>query len=85
MFREIRECDLTEGKLVELASFDPPAGDLYWNPLNLEDTEDDVAGDPDRYYAVGSDTGGGLHGLELSRTGTDGSDGGGEDRNLDLG
>lgn len=68
-YSRFRRCDPAEGKLVEIAAFDPPAGDVYWNALTLEDTEDDVASDPERFYTVGSDTGKGLHVLELARTG----------------
>lgn len=63
-----RDGDPADGELVEIASFDPPAGDFYWNALNLEATDDGVADDPERFYTVGSDTGDGLHVLELSRT-----------------
>ena len=59
-----RDGDPADGEMVEIAQFDPPAGDFYWNALNLESAMDEDAG---RYYTVGSDTGDGLHVLELSR------------------
>lgn len=68
--RSFREGDPTEGELVEIASFDPPGGDVYWNALNLDVA--DAVGDDERFYTVGSDTGDGLHVLELARTGGSG-------------
>jgi hypothetical protein len=62
-----RSDDPDEGKLVHLAFFDPPAGDLYWNALDLDVA--DAAGNDGLYYTVGSDTGDGLHVLELRRAG----------------
>ena len=67
---QFRDGDATQDdEMVQIAAFDPPAGDVYWTALNLEDTVDDVAGDPERFYTVGSDIGKGLHVLELARSG----------------
>lgn len=66
---QFRDGELTqEDEIKLLAEFDPPAGDVYWNALNLQGKNDKFAKDPDRFYTVGSDTGKGLHVLELSRT-----------------
>lgn len=61
-----REGDPTAGEMVEIAAFDPPAGDLYWNALDLD--VGDAVDDPELFYTVGSDTGDGLHVLELGRS-----------------
>lgn len=66
-FSSFRDGDPHVGELVQLAAFDLPGGDFYWNALNLETTTDDVIDDDTRFYTVGSDTGDGLHILELAR------------------
>lgn len=69
-FSSIREGDGDEGDLVEIAAWDPPTGDFFWSAENLASV---AADDDDRFYTVGSDTGKGLHVLELHREGSGGS------------
>jgi hypothetical protein len=65
-FSSIREGDGDEGSLDEIAAWDLPAGDFFWSAENLEDSMDEDAG---LYYTIGSDTGKGLHVLELAQGG----------------
>ena len=62
-FGSIRAQDGEGGELAEIAAWDPEGGDFFWSAENLAAAMD---ADADRYYTVGSDTGKGLHVLELS-------------------
>lgn len=63
-FTDVREGDPGAGEFDEIAEWDLPGGDFFWSAENLESAAEE---DDDLFYTVGSDTGKGLHVLELRR------------------
>jgi hypothetical protein len=63
-FQAIRD-DPENGEFTEIAAWDLPGGDFFWSAENLES----AMTEGETYYTIGSDTGKGLHVLELSSGG----------------